>query len=366
MYNVLIVDDSDIVCRQLKRLKLWGGDLSGFVIAAEAHNGQAALERLRAEKFDLVITDIRMPKVNGVELLVKITEEKLAPCVVFLSEFSEFRYAKQGLVYGAFDYLVKPVKLEDVRDLLVRVRSRLLLVKREEQKLNHAIKSAVSWMPEDEISQMKMYLKSGSPKTIAVAEAIADRVEVFCTGDALKADILIKDILRDLVSEVLTEFYWMDKYVGLRLLVESFADRAEKFGSTKTAFASAVKELCAKVVQFSPPQEHGAIVRETTRYILENIDERISVRDIATALYINRTYMSEVFKEKMGITVGEYLTGIKMARAQGLLSDSGLRTVDVAERLGYSDANYFSHQFKQQVGMSIDEYRISQGRGHLK
>ena len=68
--------------------------------------------------------------------------------------------------------------------------------------------------------------------------------------------------------------------------------------------------------------------------------------------------MRKVFKKKMGVAVSEYLTEMKMARALRLLSISELRTADIAERLGYSDVNYFSRQFRQTQGMSIEEYRL--------
>ncbi|HNU80766.1 MAG TPA: response regulator, partial [Bacillota bacterium] len=76
MLRIMIVDDVDIVRKELKRLKLWG-DKTGFVISGEACNGHEALEKLEESKFDMVITDIRMPKVDGMELLKEITRRKL-------------------------------------------------------------------------------------------------------------------------------------------------------------------------------------------------------------------------------------------------------------------------------------------------
>ena len=75
MFKVMIVDDVEVMRRDVKRLKLWG-ESSGFIIEAEAVDGLDALEQLEKHSIDLVITDIRMPHVDGIELLRQISEKK--------------------------------------------------------------------------------------------------------------------------------------------------------------------------------------------------------------------------------------------------------------------------------------------------
>jgi two-component system response regulator YesN len=104
MYKVMLVEDSEVMLKEIRRLKCWR-DAPDFVVSYEARNGCEALQQLTGTLIDLVITDIRMPKVNGLELLQKIKERELAKAVVILSEYREFNYARQGMVLGAFDYL---------------------------------------------------------------------------------------------------------------------------------------------------------------------------------------------------------------------------------------------------------------------
>lgn len=142
MLQIMIVDDVNIARRELRRLKLWG-EKTGFVISEEASNGYEALEKLRKSNIDLVITDIRMPKVDGIELLKGIVQEKLCPCVVILSDHSEFMYARQGLVLGAFDYILKPVDEEELDKLLQRARDFILGKRLEEQRIKQLEKKLV-------------------------------------------------------------------------------------------------------------------------------------------------------------------------------------------------------------------------------
>ena len=76
-------------------------------------NGKDAFAVLKVEAFDLVLTDIRMPFIDGIELLGKINELGIDVAVAFISSYDEFEYARKGLVLGAFDYLLKPVDYEE-------------------------------------------------------------------------------------------------------------------------------------------------------------------------------------------------------------------------------------------------------------
>ncbi|MGN1423630.1 MAG: response regulator [Oscillospiraceae bacterium] len=123
MYRVLLVEDDSAMRFIYSKMKAWTE--CGFQIAAEVSNGKHALEVLQRESFDLIFTDIRMPLIDGIELLRKIKQQGIETGVVFASSYDEFEYARQGLILGAFDYILKPVKEEQLRDVLTRVRAHL-------------------------------------------------------------------------------------------------------------------------------------------------------------------------------------------------------------------------------------------------
>ena len=123
MYRVLLVEDDSAMRFIYSKMKVWTE--CGFQIAAEATNGKNALEILGQESFDLIFTDIRMPFIDGIELLRKVKELGIDSSVVFASSYDEFEYARQGLILGAFDYILKPVKEEQLRNVLNRVKGHL-------------------------------------------------------------------------------------------------------------------------------------------------------------------------------------------------------------------------------------------------
>ena len=123
LFKALIIDDDKEVRSDLKKYPKWAE--FGFEIIAEAANGEEALEKIATSKFDLVFTDIRMPKIDGIELLKEIKKAKQDLCVIFISSYCDFDFAKQGIILGAFDYIVKPIDEDSLDDVLKRAQQTL-------------------------------------------------------------------------------------------------------------------------------------------------------------------------------------------------------------------------------------------------
>lgn len=107
MYKVMIVDDDIATCYVYRNMKSW--EKYGFKIVLEANNGQQALKFLEKNDVDIVFTDIRMPVMDGIDLLKSIRHKELDIFVVLISSYKEFEYAREGLKFGAVDYIMKPL-----------------------------------------------------------------------------------------------------------------------------------------------------------------------------------------------------------------------------------------------------------------
>lgn len=119
MYKAILADDETWELIGLKKLIEKSG--LPLQVVGEAENGVVALEEIEKKKPQILITDIRMPGLSGLELLEKVRERKLDVDVVMLSGYAEFSYAQSALRYGAKEYLLKPVELETLRDALERI-----------------------------------------------------------------------------------------------------------------------------------------------------------------------------------------------------------------------------------------------------
>lgn len=120
--RILLVDDEMIVREGLKSCIDWEGN--GFEIIGEAEHGEKALEYLRDCPAEIVVTDIKMPVMNGLELIRRSREENISTRFLILSGYDDFQYAQQAIRYGADDYILKPIKEEELLNALVCIRNR--------------------------------------------------------------------------------------------------------------------------------------------------------------------------------------------------------------------------------------------------
>jgi two-component system response regulator YesN len=117
MIKVMIVDDEPYIRQGLKILINW--EQHGFVICEEAANGTEAVKKLEQAEVDLIITDIKMPGMDGIEL-IEYTQEHISKNIKFiiLSGFYEFEYAKKAIKYDVADYVLKPVQKDELLKVL--------------------------------------------------------------------------------------------------------------------------------------------------------------------------------------------------------------------------------------------------------
>ena len=123
MYNVIVVDDETWILKLIHKIVDW--EAFGFQIIADASDGKKALELIAENKPDLVITDIRMPSLDGIGL-IKATRALEIECeFVIISGYSDFEYARCAVTYDAFGYLLKPLGKKEFSDVLQRVGKRI-------------------------------------------------------------------------------------------------------------------------------------------------------------------------------------------------------------------------------------------------
>ncbi len=120
LLNVLLVDDEPFIRKGLTALIDW--EAEGYRIAGEASNGRNAIQMLNAKEFDVILSDIKMPEMDGIEFISYVRSNKLGSArFVFLSGFYDFQYAKTGMQYGCCDYILKPIQKEELLSTLRRI-----------------------------------------------------------------------------------------------------------------------------------------------------------------------------------------------------------------------------------------------------
>lgn len=143
MINVLIVDDEPFIRQGLLLLIDW--ESYGFQICGQASNGMQALECIRAMQPDLVISDIKMPEIDGLQLAKTLYEQYSGDIkLILLSGFYEFGYAKQAIKYQVDDYILKPIVKTELVQVLEEFR--VAFNARTEEKRYQQKKIGLLWL----------------------------------------------------------------------------------------------------------------------------------------------------------------------------------------------------------------------------
>ncbi|PWJ48569.1 response regulator transcription factor [Faecalicatena contorta] len=124
MIKVIIADDEEKVCQLICKLINW--EELDMNVSAIVHDGVEALEAIQKIKPDIVISDIRMPGYNGLELIKRAQEISDDIAFVIISGYQQFDYAKQAIQYGVKDYLLKPIKKKELCDVLKNIKKEYL------------------------------------------------------------------------------------------------------------------------------------------------------------------------------------------------------------------------------------------------
>ncbi len=134
MYQIVFVDDEFVIREGVSENIKWNE--LGYQLAAVCENGREAWEVLQKIPVDVVITDICMPFMDGIELSAKIKEQYPRIKTLILSGYDDFDYAKKTIKYGVEDYILKPITSYELTDVLVQLKSKLdaEAVKRKEQE----------------------------------------------------------------------------------------------------------------------------------------------------------------------------------------------------------------------------------------
>jgi len=174
MFKVVIIDDESLITESLKLNVEW--EQHGFEIVGNALNGIDGLQLILDTKPDVVFTDIRMPGLNGLELMKQVTKSHPEILFVVISGYAEFAYAQKAIKHGAIAYCLKPIEEEEVANVLMKAKEMLskkphnekdnlldlLEDVEDEQKVNALLKSAELDLEKNKVLDVAVFMGQGT------------------------------------------------------------------------------------------------------------------------------------------------------------------------------------------------------------
>lgn len=345
MIKVLLVDDDYLALEGLCRMLHWddfNGELAGC-----ATDGVEAVSMIEDNPPDVVVADIKMPRMNGIELSRYLYENHRGTRIILLSGHSEFEYAQKALQYRVTDYILKPVTRQKIKELelLLTKIGKDLAAKKEIRRLtgSEALKD-----------RMLSLLRRGDEKT--VYEFLHDGV---------LAEALLHDTAGTLGSTLLNYTFSYQSEIGKD---KSSLEDMKKQGmddywdlSSPPERVSYLYTRCQELMAYARNRKseyEQPIVAHCIQVIQECFsDPGFNISQLADRANLSLPYLSTVFKQAMGQTISSYLSRQRLLCAQELLQDISIPIKDVCARSGYEDPHYFARSFKKQTGMTPSEYR---------
>ncbi|WP_062320478.1 response regulator [Halolactibacillus sp. JCM 19043] len=329
MYRVMIVDDWEIFLKQLKRKADF--EAHGFTVVHEAPNGQEAFHYLLEHDVDLIITDIRMPGWDGIDLLKAMREASIETHVIFLSEYEDFQYAKQAIHYNITDYLVKPVNARELQRSLAALKQQLdqqAVRQHVDDEQIAAIIQCIT-LKQDALSWIQPFLKD-----------LDEATDI----ERLKAQI--DTCLEAVTKGILQRFPW---YLRFQLPFTVTIDN-------KQALTDAMETIACPVKRLFYTSAKQPLIEKVCQFALTT-DDKVTIKMIADALFVNKNYLADTFKKETGLTLGDYLIQVKIYRAKVLLLTTTDKLYEISDRLGYRNPEYFSRVFKKETGLTPLQFR---------
>ncbi len=400
MYQVLVVDDESRHRRGLiKAIRAIRPDY--FI--DEAINGEEALKRMNDRLSDLVITDIRMPVMDGLQFMENLQAlSKGWSEIIIVTAYRDFNYAQRAIQLHALEYVLKPVELERLQEVVERAEQKLaekrqqarvreeLLNKLQETRyiyVNHQLGQYLSGQlnAEEWHSLCGMYDLAGAGTIVS-----------------LRFDEGSRHALQNRMDSLLEELTQAVDHFGVVYACPLHGQTAEaaivvRFhtddGSAYEPFESALREAIAQVsrrtrVRIAPGfselvpdlaascleafrRSRGGLLDSDSpvankmeraitacmAYIQDHYMEELSLEQMADRFGFNAFYFSHVFKQTTGMAFTSCLNDERMRRAKVLLESTDDKVYQIAAAVGYRDAKYFNRQFKRNFGVTPEQYR---------
>lgn len=413
-YRVMLADDEPLMRKALQSLVDWNSLECEVVYVAK--NGEEIIEQLQKNVPDILVTDIKMPGKDGIEVAKYIWDNRLQTKVILLTAYADFSYAQSAIRYnvveyvtkiGAFDGLLRAV--ENCKSIIESEKKSLLKEIRT-VKTENFFKGIYDGSIYDDISvkfdelgisfdryaiiffrflmddnverqrKKKIYDSLQNFFKMAFMDHIVHGLflqrDVYglvleCGGTEFATEKSLMKVCLD-TMDTMDNFMELFAYAGISRIYQEKESMPQAFCEAGTALEYSYHSENEKVNVYRKEMDEKKpvvvstavkkqISEECLEYIEKHFEENIAVADIARALGVSLSYLSRNFKESTGGTVIQTINRKKMEKAEEYLLNTDLKVYEIAEMLGFENISYFSRFFKKNKGVSPKEFKEQRG-----
>lgn len=338
MVQVLIVDDERIIAKCLQEQIDWAK--LGCAVPAACTDGNQALRYIAETRPDIVITDVRMPGMDGITLCRLLHERYPSITVFILSAYEDFEVAQMALRYNVKDYIVKPLDrtgLRNVEEMVSRT-----LAEQKNQKFRAAMLSNTVER------QLEAILDARDEAGLEELLEMTARFE----GDPLGENMtlwmnLVMPAVRSRDAGQEKRRYMEERQVYDRIRGLSFQERL-RF----------VREKYLDAMRGEQDSHSSSVVYAVQKTVdAEFASKELSVAGLAEQFNMSASYLGSLFAQVTGVGLAEYIREKRLNFACEQLRTGKKSISDIAHESGFSNVNYFTKVFRKNLGIPPAEYR---------
>lgn len=375
--KALIVDDEKNVRKVMRQLGEW--ESVGINEVLEATNGIEALEIIEKEKPGVIFTDIKMPKMSGLQLIERLNQHSYRGKVILVTGYDDYTFMRKAIQLNSFDYLLKPIDPEAFQQVLTKVVDSL----EAEQEENEEILAEAKKLRHSQL-MTSLCLNEGTDTAflhsiIPEAEEIDFTLLYFYQGH--QPDPCINELSNELQARnmgatftfqgeenlyiVLTakhQWVYVERWISenisipIRLVQDSFSS-FNQIPEVFNGLLTALKGNQYRAIRQVDELEALKRMQEIVAYVEDYYMEDISLQKLSKMFFLTREHISRKFKKETGMTLSKYVTNLRVRQAKQWLLETAETIHSISLMLGYQDEKYFSKLFKKVVGLTPFEYR---------
>ncbi len=354
--KVMIVDDEDITRDGLINGICWSK--YDIEIAGGADNGMDAYLKAQELSPDIVVTDIRMSVMDGLELTRNLKEMMPFIRVIIISGYQEFEYAKQAISYGVEDYLIKPLDEAELINKILKISKEIEEDRKEAYKKNLdylMLKQNMPFMHKYQELESKLLQQFKLAQLPEIENTIDEIYELFAAEDMqyYKA-VCMRQLLN--MREILDYWGLDSESIEIDFIIDNELCRYEKPLEIKDWQKDRVREFI-NMYRINSSYRFKKVVSEVESFIEKNYDRDITLKDASSRVFISPQYLSRIFREEKGVTFIEWLNLYRIEKAKAILASNDEKITNVSGLVGYNDYKYFSNVFKKYTGVTPRDYR---------
>lgn len=357
--SVLLADDEAIVREGLMTYIPWSD--YGMEVVGHVENGKQALEIMEQTPIDILISDICMPKMGGLELIENSLFREMKPLVILISGYDDFSYAQKAIKSKiVFEYILKPIDLDELNNVLIAA-------KKEREKHLKSLEFPV--LSEEE---WELFAYSKDNKVMMMQNNILKDIKENKKVNAVKHfEEIWQTFLNRKLSDNFIYRYSFELVINIIDMVVEQKKSKELLNEDPISQVALINdidmlknytiqmiELACDALKEKTDNNMSTLVCAALDYVNKNYqDHNLTLNLLADMLNTSANYLSARFKKEIGTGFVRYLNSLRIRKAKELLNDVSLKVYTISNNVGFYDVRYFSRTFRAYTGYTPTEYQ---------